>query len=259
MSNGHIIITGSSSGIGRALTEHYLSLGCKVTGIDKVSGDDSISGKIDEILLDLTSPKDVSLIEKMILKGELAPADCLILNAGISCTGPFLSNSWKAQERVIDLNLSSTIALSAIALRADLLNRDGSVVFISSMSKFLSYPGASVYAATKDGVTSWANSVRSSFKEKEIHLLTVFPGPTRTPHAERYSPKGSNAEKRMKPDKLAELIAQAVNKKACFLVPGIANKTASALGTWLPRAGEMLMRNAVFKPLEQESSGPGRN
>ena len=120
------------------------------------------------------------------------------------------------------------------------------------MSRFLSYPGASVYAATKDGVTSWANSVRKSFKESGITVLTIFPGPTRTPHAERYSPRNSKPDSRMEPEKLASMIKKSVANKRSFLIPGMGNKLVSFLGVWLPPLGEQLMKKLVFQPLKEQ-------
>ena len=114
----------------------------------------------------------------MIHSGAIERADALVLNAGISCAGPFIDSNMEDQLKVIDLNLTSTIALSSLALRSSLLKSGGTIAFVSSMSRFLSYPGASVYAATKDGVTSWANSVRKSFKESGITcLLYTSPSP----------------------------------------------------------------------------------
>ncbi len=248
----HLIITGSSSGIGSALKELYLSEGWKVTGIDKSVGKQGSKKNLTEIELDLTSNQDISKLEEMIHSGAIERADALVLNAGISCAGPFIDSNMEDQLKVIDLNLTSTIALSSLALRSSLLKSGGTIAFVSSMSRFLSYPGASVYAATKDGVTSWANSVRKSFKESGITVLTIFPGPTRTPHAERYSPRNSKPDSRMEPEKLASMIKKSVANKRSFLIPGMGNKLVSFLGVWLPPLGEQLMKKLVFQPLKEQ-------
>lgn len=91
------------------------------------------------------------------------------------------------------------------------------MVFVSSLAHFVSYPGASVYAASKDGLAAYARSLRVA--EPALHVLTVFPGLTRPAHARRYGPDNSREARRMPPEKLAELIYRAVQRRQKVLIP----------------------------------------
>jgi hypothetical protein len=80
-------------------------------------------------------------------------------------------------------------------------------------------------------------------------VLTVFPGPTRTAHARRYSPDNRREQRRMAPDLLAELIAGAVECGQSSLIPGVANRLVAALGRLAPPLAETLMRRTIFERL----------
>ena len=103
-----------------------------------------------------------------------------------------------------------------------------------------------MYAATKDGIASYARSLRASIGKKR-HVLTVYPGPTRTEHARRYSPDNSRESKRMAPEDLADRIYRSVMKRRTTLIPGAANKVIATAGKWLPKLTERMMAKAMLR------------
>ncbi|MEZ4606833.1 MAG: SDR family oxidoreductase [Deinococcales bacterium] len=66
-------------------------------------------------------------------------------------------------------------------LATDKLSKGSSLIFISSLAHFVSYPSASSYAASKTGLAAYARSLRIQLAPQGIHVLTVFPSPY--PHA----------------------------------------------------------------------------
>jgi short-subunit dehydrogenase len=140
-----------------------------------------------------------------------------IHNAGINAVGRFSEVGVEDQERVVAVNLQAPMVLTAELLKAKHVCEGGSLVFVSSLSHYVSFPGASVYAATKSGLASYARSLSVALVPSNVHVMTVFPGPTRTAHARRYSPDNSREEKRMVPEELAERIFRGVEKKGAFL------------------------------------------
>jgi short-subunit dehydrogenase len=112
---------------------------------------------------------------------------------------------------------------------------------MSSLSHFVGYPGASVYAATKDGIASYAWSIRQELRSDNIHVLSVYPGPTRTAHARRYSVDNTHEHKRMHPDELARQIYKCVANRRRTLVPGLSNGVMAGFGKWLPGIAERVM------------------
>jgi short-subunit dehydrogenase len=183
------------------------------------------------------------------------PFDLVVLNAGISCVGRFEGADPERLAAVLALNLESPLVLVAGLLAAGKVAEGGTLVFVSSMSHYLGYPGAAVYAATKDGLASYARSLSVALAPRRIRVLTVFPGPTRTAHAERYAPAGSDPSKRMDPEVLARRVERAVARRRSRLVPGPGLRMLALAGRWFPRAMDRAMKRALLDRLD---ATPGR-
>ncbi|MEO1440795.1 MAG: SDR family NAD(P)-dependent oxidoreductase, partial [Chloroflexota bacterium] len=130
------------------------------------------------------------------------------------------------------------------------------VVFVSSLSRYVSYPGASVYAATKDGLASYARSLAVAYPQ--MHVLTVYPGPTRTAHARKYSPDNSKEDKRMTPEDLAGRIVTAVDRRQRVLIPGAANWIFAILGRVAPALTDYAMKKSLLEKFEKPAATPER-
>ena len=175
------------------------------------------------------------------------PIDIFIHNAGINAVGPFIASNIQQQSKVIDLNFTAPLLLTAGLFQRNLLTPQSSFTFISSLSHFVSYPGATVYAATKDGLAAFARSLAVAHPDK--HVLTVYPGPTRTAHARRYSPDNSREEKRMPPEMLAAQIVAAIQQRQRQLIPGFANRAMALAGRLWPTLTEQIMRRVLYDRL----------
>ncbi|MEZ4832710.1 MAG: hypothetical protein R2873_12060 [Caldilineaceae bacterium] len=103
--------------------------------------------------------------------------------------------------------------------------------------------------ATKDGVASYARSLRLALAPQNVHVLTVFPGPTRTAHARRYSPDNSREDKRMPPEELASRILRAVQRRQWTLIPGAGNRLFALAGRIVPGLVERVMRKTLYEKL----------
>lgn len=249
------LITGAAQGIGRALVEEYVGNGYEVVGIDNdrnraeaLSRDLKTEGA--EFRCSLVDLSDLEAVER--LSGELEKEvefDLVIHNAGINHTERFGESSFEAQERVLRVNLYAPLILTACLLKDGRLRENSTLVFISSLSRFVSYPGATVYAATKDGLASYARSLAIALASRKTHVLTVYPGPTRTEHARRHSPDNSREERRMKPEELARRIKRAADKKKRVLIPGLANRIFAALGLGIPSLTERGMKKSILDRL----------
>lgn len=251
----HCVITGAADGIGRALAQQFTSSGATVTGIDvdveraTQTQADLINGggRIRFLVADLTAlPKMNNILERLATR---PPIDIFIHNAGISAVGPFIASDIAHQCKVIDLNLTAPLLLTAGLLQRGMLTPQGSLAFVSSLSHFVSYPGATVYAATKDGVASYARSLAVALAPQGKHLLTVYPGPTRTAHARRYSPDNSREERRMAPERLAQQIARAIRQRQRHLIPSVAHRVTALAGQLWPHLTEEIMRRTVYERL----------
>ncbi|HMO58981.1 MAG TPA: SDR family NAD(P)-dependent oxidoreductase, partial [Roseiflexaceae bacterium] len=176
--------------------------------------------------------------------------DIFVHSAGISAVGAFATSTLAHQHAVLDVNLGAPLQLTAGVLRMGMLAPGATIVYLASLSVFTGYPGAAVYAASKAGLAAYARSLRVGLRRQGFNVLTVFPGPTRTAHARRYSPDNRYESRRMPPDQLAELVAMAIERRAAILIPGGSNRLMAALGRLAPQVSEYLMRKMVLDKLQ---------
>jgi short-subunit dehydrogenase len=246
----HCVITGAADGIGRALAEEAAAAGYRVTGLDvdrergaQLERDLTGAGRACRFLYaDLAALDGLPAVADAL--AEQGPIDLLIHNAGISAVGPFWISNLARQRAVLNINFSAPLVLNALLLNGAQLTPQATFVFLSSLSHFMSYPGAVVYAATKDGLASYARSLAVAAPHQ--HVVTVFPGPTRTAHARRYSPDNRREHRRMPPQVLAQHILQAVRSRRRWLIPGPFNQAAAMLGRWLPTVAEQMMKRTLY-------------
>lgn len=242
------LITGAADGIGRALALRYATDGYAVVGVDI---DEALSAEA----IELAAPRNLTMRHIDLRTSDMswvhdeAPFDVVVHNAGISAVGAFETINPGAHERVIELNLLAPLLLTRELLAAGKLTSNSRIVLMSSLSHQMGYPGAAVYAATKDGLEMYGRALRAAV-HPAIAVTTVFPGPTRTAHARRHSPDNANEARRMDPSDLANTI---VDSRLARLIPGPGSKASAALGRVAPRAAEALMRKLVFDKMAELS------
>lgn len=245
-------ITGAADGIGRALALRYAQAGYKIVGLDLDAERSAVTqqmieaagGTAEFILADLAQAEGLAQVAQQL--ADHAPFDCFIHNAGINAVGHFAQLDLAQQEKVLELNLRAPLQLTAVLLNENQLAADGQLVFLSSLSRYVSYPGAAVYAATKDGLAAYGRSLDVALPQA---VLTVFPGPTRTVHARRYSPDNSREETRMPPERLADLIYDAAENGRSTLIPGLQNRFFAQLGHYWPSLMDRAMRKVILEKL----------
>ena len=246
-------VTGAASGIGKALVQAYAELGYKLVVIDRdAQALDGLKAELNKVELlcitaDLQSREDLETISVSLQKTYPQGIDLFIHSAGINATGRFSNVPVDKQMQVVDINLLAPMQLTSKMLREKVMRTGGSLVFVSSLSRYVGYPSATGYAASKDGIASYARCLRLALAPEDINVLTVYPGPTRTPHAREHSPDNSKEYKRMAPETLAQYIIKAVNKRQSVLIPSVANKLFAGIGLALPSLTEMMMRKSLLK------------
>jgi short-subunit dehydrogenase len=248
-------ITGAADGIGLALARRFAQAGWTIVGIDvdeeraaaAAAELQALGADVEFIVADLSRDAGLALVVDKLRDGPLL--DLVIHNAGISAVGRFEQLDLAAQEKVIAVNLRAPLQVTAALGQQELLAPTAGLIFLASLSHYVSYPGAAVYAATKDGLAHYGRSLQIA--RPFGHTLVVFPGPTRTAHARRYSPDNSREHTRMPPELLAAAIFQAYQRRRARLVPGLGNQLVAFGGHLVPRLLEQIMRRAIFDRLEK--------
>lgn len=248
----HVVVTGAAEGIGRAIIKTFGEHQYRMTAIDvnveraMQTRQELAAQGLEQTFIqgDLSQTTDIDRIIASLIAGP--SIDVFVHNAGINCVGAFAHSDLARQLAVLDVNLRAPLLMSAALLRAGKIAHNGVLVFVSSLSRYVSYPGAAVYGASKDGLASYARSLAVALAPQDIHILVVYPGPTRTEHARRYSPDNRHEARRMPPAALAALIYRAVERRQRQLIPGVGNQMTALLGKWLPTPVEWFMKKMLF-------------
>ncbi|MFK5980342.1 MAG: SDR family oxidoreductase [Rhizobiaceae bacterium] len=248
------LVTGGVHGLGHALVQQLLSQGYQVHVIDYDADGlkklrDTASGQVVIHQLDLSNI--ASLKDEMPNLIKEGPFDIVVLNAGISATGKFEKIPVEAHQKVLAVNLAAPMIIAS-GLAKSGMSPISNLVFISSLSYAVGYPGAASYAASKDALAIYAKSITKPFKKTGIVVTCVFPGPVRTGHAEKYSPKGSNGKNRIAPKKLANCILEAAKAKKRSFYPGPMAKISHMIGWIAPGFITAKMRKMIFEKLDRE-------
>jgi short-subunit dehydrogenase len=246
-------VTGGANGIGRALALEFSRKGFRVFVIDNdMSGAvltcEQISragGTAKFFCVDLARESSIEqFITELLREPQL---DVFLHCAGVNATGAFEKQNLSQQVSVLEVNTTAPMHLTSRLLSENRIASRGTLVFIVSMSRFLGYPGASVYGASKDGLASYAQSLRMALRSRGMNVLSVFPGPTQTNHAKIYSPHNRMEHRRMKPERLAALVFSATASRKHHLIPGVSNKILALLGHFFPETSRKIMRRMFLK------------
>ena len=255
------LVTGAAAGLGLAIARRLTAAGWHVVavdrdrdGLDRLRGE--AGGRVSTVVADLA---DVAALED--LGGDLAgrgPYQRIVMNAGISATGEFASIPVHRQQTIVAVNLTAPMVLTASLLRNRAVASGCCMIFVSSLSRYVGYPGAAAYAATKEGLAIFARSLRRPLARRRIKVLTVCPGPIDTDHAAQHAPPGAAAAARLSPDIAAGKLLAAARHPAIaglllggnVIVPGWSSKTAALAGRIFPSLATRLMRRIIFEKLQ---------
>lgn len=195
------IITGASSGIGKALGYRLAKEDIELTLVarNKEALQD-LCKKIPHatyLQLDLTKKQDV---EKLVSSIQEQIPDYLFNNAGFGLYGEVVELSGVEQEEILELNCRAVLTLSReMARTLKGAKKPGVILNVSSAISFMPCPLSAVYAASKAFVTSFSEALDEEMREYGIRVLVSCPGQVATAFRERAS---KNWTKRQEPDAL---------------------------------------------------------
>ena len=177
-----ILVTGASSGIGRATAIECSKMGakCIVTGRNaerlQQTFDALESNGHMQVIADLSTQEGIDALAEAI-----PTIDGLVNNAGVGFNKPVSYVKQEDLERVFQVNTFAPILLTKALLRKKKINKNGSIVFTSSVSAFGSNFGRSVYGASKSAIMAYMHYCARELAGKPIRANAVHPAMTDTP------------------------------------------------------------------------------
>ena len=181
-----VLITGCSSGIGRAAARAFLDEGWTVYATARNPADIETLGDAgcELATLDVTDQSDIDRVVDRILDEEGA-VDALINNAGYGQFGPVEDVPTEKVHEQFDVNVYGPHRLIRAVLPGMRRERDGTIVNVSSVAGRVSFPGGGVYSGSKFAVEALSDALRNEVAEFGIDVVVVEPGPVRTSFSER--------------------------------------------------------------------------
>lgn len=244
--NKHVLITGSSSGIGLELAKIFAREGFNL--VISARREDRLEKLKKEMEATYTIqvhvfPVDLSKSEApdalfQFCEDQNFQIDVLINNAGIGDYGLFAQSDWEKTAAMIDLNIKSLTHLTHLFLPGMIEREKGKIMNVASTAAFQPGPLMSVYYATKHYVLAFSEALANEVAESNITVTALCPGPTQSEFQ-----KTANMEKSKLMDRLpmpsSEEVAQygfnALNKGKRVAIYGLVNKFMTIIVQIFPR------------------------
>lgn len=266
MKNKVVIITGASSGIGRACAEKFGNEGAKlvITGRNETNLQETALWLINKGIEVLAVQSDVAIKEdcKRIIDETIAKygkIDVLINNAGISMRAILNDTDLSVIEQVMQINFYGTLYCTKYAL-PHLLKAKGSVVGISSIAGFVGLPGRTGYSASKFAMQGFLEALRTENLKTGLHVMITCPGFTasnirNTALSANGSAQGESPreeDKMMTAEEVAEYIYKGVVNKKRQVILTTEGKLAVFLSKFFPK----FIAKMVFNKMAKEPNTP---
>jgi len=236
------LVTGSSSGIGRAFAQALAARGLHVVlvardnaRLEQLAAEIEATGSSAEVLAaDLENPAELSRVEERL--GGGSAVDLFVNNAALGVSGRFTDVTVEAAEAQIRVNVLAPTRLAHAAILGMLARGRGALINISSGAAFVPSLENAAYSGTKAYLAILSLTIAEELKHSGVEVVTVFPGFTRTEFQERARFDVSRVPRFLWQD-ASEVVAEALSALESgrqFCVPGVHNKVAIALNHLVP-------------------------
>src|SRR5213594_4257002 len=174
------LVTGASSGIGKATAERLATAGYKVYGTSR-RGATPGQRSFEMLSLDVTSDESVAAAVNALLRSE-GRLDLLVNNAGFSIAPAGAEESSIEQARsIFETNFFGILRMTRAVLPHMRRQGSGRIVNISSVLGFLPAPYMALYAATKHAIEGYSESLDHELRTRGIRVSVIEPAYTNTP------------------------------------------------------------------------------
>jgi NAD(P)-dependent dehydrogenase (short-subunit alcohol dehydrogenase family) len=215
--SGNILVTGASSGIGRACAVRFAELGYRIfAGVRKASDGDTVKAvardRLEPVLLDVTCAE--SIAKAVAVAGE-EPLAGLVNNAGIAVAGPLELVPLEALRRQFEVNVIGLVAVTQAFL--PLLRRGrGRIINVGSIAGRCALPGSGPYDSSKSAVDAITDVLRMELSGWGISVSLIEAGAVATPIWEKSLREAEELKGRVGTERYAlyEGLMEAVREEA---------------------------------------------
>ncbi|MGB0880666.1 MAG: SDR family oxidoreductase [Polaribacter sp.] len=249
-----VLITGASSGIGKAIANLLSEKGYKVYGTSR-NPKKAENFSFDLIALDVLKVETIKKAVNFIIKKE-GRLDVLVNNAGMGITGSIEDTPTDEMRSVFDTNFFGAIDVMKAVLPQMRLQKSGKIINITSIAGYMGLPFRGVYSATKGALELVTEATRMEVKNFGIDVVNIAPGDFATniaagryhtpvfknsAYKEKYQANldvmDAHVDEGMNPKKMAKKVYQIINTKKPkihYKVGGFMEKFSIVLKRILP-------------------------
>lgn len=238
-----VLITGASSGIGRAFAISMAKQGASLVltarsedQLRKLSDDlaHQYSVKSEVIAVDLSKPEMVKHLVAEVQRRQIT-IDVLINNAGFATNGAFESLSPERDHDQIMVDVTAVVDLCHAFIPQLLQRPEGSAIInVASTAGFQPLPYMAVYGASKAFVLSFTEALAEEYRDRGLRILALCPGSTDTPFFQVAGESASFGAKRTV-DQVVGTALRALKQNRAVVVDGWMNALVTKLPRFLPR------------------------
>ncbi len=250
------VVTGASSGIGRAIAIELCRQGAKVVATArradrlKALAEEvaAAGGKLETTAGDIVDPK-VQLKALETAQKTFGGVDILVNNAGVGAMGLFEQSDPRLLRRVMDVNFFALVEMTRLALPFLKIGTRPIVVNVGSILGHRGVPYNSEYCASKFAVQGFSEAVRTEFIRHKIDVLVVSPGTTETEFFDRAIQKTGQPRwpehRPVSAEEVARQTVKAIRRGKHEIIPYRWGKLFCLLNRLSPRMTDWLMARYV--------------
>ncbi|MDO8898623.1 MAG: SDR family oxidoreductase [Bacteroidales bacterium] len=259
--NKVVIITGASSGIGKATALEAAFRGARLVLAarriealkDVVDQCKNIGAQVIGIVTDVSKEEDCRILIGKAVE-QFGQIDILINNAGISMRALFEKTDLSVIRKLMDVNFWGTVYCTKYALPY-LIKNKGSVVGVSSVAGYKGLPGRTGYSASKFAMQGFLDALRVENLKNELHVMVACPGFTasnirNTALSADGSQQGESPRdesKMMSSEAVAKYLIKAIEKRKRTIVLTTQGKVTVFLNKFIPSFFDRMLYNHMAK------------
>jgi short-subunit dehydrogenase len=188
-----VIITGASSGIGRATAHAFAAHGSRIVLVarrahllEEVQKELAQHGNRSTLSVptDIVIEDDLQNLYNIVIR-EFGTIDVLVNNAGVAVGGAFQHQDYDQVRKMVEINVFAPMRLTQLVLPLMLERNQGHIVNVGSMAGLMHSPGQTSYAPTRSAIISFSHVLRREIAGSKVRVSLVLPGLTRTAMLEK--------------------------------------------------------------------------